>query len=94
MFSFRSLCRVIEPAACTRLHPVISFSHLNIHNMASSSKGRGKGRGQGRRNEDPDVQLSKTLSWILRHGAKGEGLEMRSDGYVKLDDLVCPVLTL
>jgi 2'-phosphotransferase len=40
-------------------------------------------------NEDPDVQLSKSLSWILRHGAKGEGLSMRSDGYVKLDDLVC-----
>jgi len=39
-------------------------------------------------NGDPDVQLSKSLSWILRHGAKGEGLTMRSDGYVKLDDLL------
>ncbi|KIM33103.1 hypothetical protein M408DRAFT_60312 [Serendipita vermifera MAFF 305830] len=54
--------------------------------MASSTKG--KGRGHGRRNEDPDVQLSKTLSWILRHGAKKEGLEMRSDGYVRLDQLL------
>ncbi|CCA72627.1 related to TPT1-tRNA 2`-phosphotransferase [Serendipita indica DSM 11827] len=56
--------------------------------MASSSRrGRGRGRGGGR-NEDPVVQLSKTLSYILRHGAKGEGFEMRPDGYVKLEDLL------
>lgn len=55
----------------------------------SSSRQRGKGRGAARgRNEDPEVQLSKTLSYILRHGAQREGLSMRSDGYVKLEDLV------
>ena len=32
--------------------------------------------------------LSKSLSKILRHGAQKEGLEIRSDGFVKLDDLV------
>ncbi|KAG8835595.1 hypothetical protein FRC17_002187 [Serendipita sp. 399] len=53
-----------------------------------SSKGKGRGRGRGRPNDSPEVQLSKTLSYILRHGAKGEGLEMRSDGYVKLEDLL------
>ncbi len=38
--------------------------------------------------DSPEVRLSKTLSWILRHGAKGEGLAMRSDGCVKVTDLV------
>lgn len=41
-----------------------------------------------RREDPPDVKISKTLSYILRHGAAKEGLEMRSDGYIKVDDLV------
>ena len=43
-------------------------------------------RGQVR--DSPDIRTSKTLSWLLRHGAQGEGLKMRTDGYVKVDDLV------
>lgn len=43
-------------------------------------------RGQDR--DSPDVRISKTLSWLLRHGAQSEGLEIRTDGYVKVDDLV------
>ena len=43
-------------------------------------------RGQDR--DSPDVRISKTLSWLLRHGAQGEGLKIRKDGYVKVDDLV------
>lgn len=39
--------------------------------------------------KDPlEVRVSKTLSWLLRHGAQGEGLPMRKDGYVKVTDLV------
>lgn len=38
--------------------------------------------------DSPEVRLSKTLSWILRHGAKSEGLFMRSDGYVRVNDLL------
>jgi len=34
------------------------------------------------------VQLSKFLSYVLRHGAAKEGIEMGSDGYVKIDDLL------
>ncbi|KAH9023221.1 hypothetical protein EDB85DRAFT_2151288 [Lactarius pseudohatsudake] len=37
--------------------------------------------------DSPEVRLSKTLSWVLRHGAKSEGLFMRSDGYVRVNDL-------
>ncbi|KAI8388065.1 phosphotransferase KptA/Tpt1 [Radiomyces spectabilis] len=34
------------------------------------------------------VRLSKTLSYILRHGAVKEKLNMRSDGYVALNELL------
>ena len=43
---------------------------------------------RGRPNDSPEVRLSKTLSWILRHGAKSERLYMRPDGYVRVSDLV------
>ncbi|KAM6496871.1 Phosphotransferase KptA/Tpt1 [Amanita muscaria] len=36
----------------------------------------------------PEVRLSKTISWLLRHGAKSEGLAMRTDGCVKVEDLL------
>ena len=32
--------------------------------------------------------ISKSLSWVLRHGLKTCGLETREDGYVKLKDLL------
>lgn len=34
------------------------------------------------------IRISKTLSYVLRHGAKKENIEMRSDGYVALVDLL------
>jgi len=43
---------------------------------------------RGHPKDSPDVRLSKTLSWILRHGAKSEGLYMRPDGYVRVNDLL------
>ncbi|KAJ8503061.1 hypothetical protein ONZ45_g11188 [Pleurotus djamor] len=47
-----------------------------------SSKLRGLPR------DSPAVRLSKTLSWLLRHGAASEGLPVRQDGYVKVTDLL------
>ncbi|KAK7018971.1 putative tRNA 2'-phosphotransferase [Favolaschia claudopus] len=38
--------------------------------------------------DSADVQLSKTLSWLLRHGAQSERLPMRPDGYVRVTDLL------
>ncbi|KAK6909001.1 hypothetical protein I203_103011 [Kwoniella mangroviensis CBS 8507] len=38
--------------------------------------------------ETPDVRASKGLAYILRHGAEKEGLNIRSDGYIKLDDVL------
>jgi RNA:NAD 2'-phosphotransferase (TPT1/KptA family) len=43
---------------------------------------------KGQMRDSPEVRLSKTLSWILRHGAKSEGLAMRPDGYIRVIDLV------
>lgn len=41
-----------------------------------------------RPDESPDIRASKTLAYILRHGAEKEGLYMRKDGYIKLNDVV------
>ncbi len=35
-----------------------------------------------------DVQFSKTMTYLLRHGAIKEGLNISQDGFVKLDDLL------
>lgn len=34
------------------------------------------------------VEVSKYLSYILRHGAKSEGLKMDSAGFIKIDDIL------
>lgn len=76
--------------------PALEYSTRmsSSHNKDRGGKGRGRGYGgrRGGRQNDPDVELSKTLSYILRHGAQREGLSIRSDGYVKLDDLVSAIL--
>ncbi|KAJ3874272.1 KptA family-domain-containing protein [Lentinula edodes] len=51
-------------------------------------RGGGGGKLRGLPKDSPAVRLSKTLSWLLRHGAQGEGLAMRADGYVKVIDLL------
>jgi RNA:NAD 2'-phosphotransferase (TPT1/KptA family) len=45
---------------------------------------------QGNSHLSPEkrVQISKTLSWILRHSAKELGLEMSSDGFVALTQVL------
>lgn len=35
-----------------------------------------------------DIQLSKTLSWLLRHGATNEGLTLKPDGYIDVNQLL------
>ncbi|KZT37753.1 phosphotransferase KptA/Tpt1, partial [Sistotremastrum suecicum HHB10207 ss-3] len=41
-----------------------------------------------RQHDTPAVRASKTMSFLLRHGAQKEGLKMRKDGYVNVDDLL------
>lgn len=48
------------------------------------------GRG-GKRDKPPisrEVQISKKLSWLLRHGAEEEGLKLGEGGYIGLDAVV------
>jgi 2'-phosphotransferase len=52
----------------------------------------GQGKLRGRKADTQEVQLSKTISWLLRHGAKSEGLYMRPDGCVRVTDLVSSLL--
>ncbi|KAF1918963.1 phosphotransferase KptA/Tpt1 [Ampelomyces quisqualis] len=50
--------------------------------------GRG-GRGGGSRNpanQSRDVQVSRKISWLLRHGAGSEGLTLGKGGYVNVQD--------
>lgn len=46
---------------------------------------KAKVKGGARGNDSPVTQLSKALSYILRHGTAKEGLKVRADGYVPLD---------
>ncbi|KAF1938589.1 hypothetical protein EJ02DRAFT_457776 [Clathrospora elynae] len=50
--------------------------------------GRG-GRGGGGRNpanQPREVQISRKISWLLRHGASSEGLKLGKGGYVNVAD--------
>ncbi|TFK25104.1 phosphotransferase KptA/Tpt1, partial [Coprinopsis marcescibilis] len=54
--------------------------------------GKGKPSGgaklRGMERDSPEVRVSKTLSWLLRHGAANEGLPIRKDGFIKVDDVL------
>ena len=43
---------------------------------------------RGRDQDSPEVRMSKTITWLLRHQAGNEGLIMRSDGYIRVADIV------
>lgn len=50
-----------------------------------------RGRGRGGRNRGPlprNVQVSKKLSWLLRHGAESEGLQLDDQGFINLQDVL------
>ncbi|POM72976.1 TKL protein kinase [Phytophthora palmivora] len=49
---------------------------------------RGKTRPCGRKEDPPEVRLSKTLAYALRHGAEELQLDMRPSGFVPLDQLL------
>lgn len=51
---------------------------------ASGSKLASRNKG-GRGDASPSIQLSKALSYILRHGAAKEHLKMSADGYISLE---------
>lgn len=48
----------------------------------------GRGGGRARQEMSRDVVISKALSFLLRHGAKGEGIELDDGGWANLADVV------
>lgn len=43
---------------------------------------------RGKPNKGRDVTVSKALSYLLRHAAEKEGLEMNAQGYANVQDVV------
>ncbi|KAI8985531.1 KptA family-domain-containing protein [Trametes punicea] len=71
----------------------MSQNEPNARRADTKGKGRGGARGgpaklRGLPKDSHEVRISKTLSWILRHGSQSEGLAMRPDGYVRVNDLL------
>uniref|UniRef100_A0A3Q3EMN6 2'-phosphotransferase n=1 Tax=Labrus bergylta TaxID=56723 RepID=A0A3Q3EMN6_9LABR len=62
--------------------------------MDDDRGGRGRRRGRGRGGhgnhggEDKDVRLSKSMSYALRHGANQMGLQMGTDGFLFVEELL------
>ena len=65
----------------------------NIHKQkqkgdTTSNMSNNCNRKRSRDNNSPDVQLSKSLSWVLRHAASSLGLKLSSDGYIPLHNIL------
>jgi len=43
---------------------------------------------RGHPRDSPEIRISKSLSWLLRHGAEKAGLDIRQDGYAKVSDVL------
>ncbi|TPX37089.1 hypothetical protein SmJEL517_g01029 [Synchytrium microbalum] len=65
----------------------ISTSNSMLPSSSSSRASRPKNQ-TGMSAHDRAKKLSKALSYILRHGAIKEGFDIRSDGFVKVSDLL------
>ena len=60
-------------------------------------KGGGGGGGKGGKHRQPqsrEVTVSKALSFLLRHGAKDEGVQLDEGGWANVRDVVCQFLVL
>nr|XP_021587484.2 tRNA 2'-phosphotransferase 1 isoform X1 [Ictidomys tridecemlineatus] len=69
--------------------PQLPFLTMNSSGGRRQEAARPTGRKAHRpREQDPDVQLSKALSYALRHGALKLGLPMGADGFVPLGTLL------
>lgn len=66
------------------------ISNKRVLTRALQEMARG-GRGGGSRNpanQPREVQVSRKISWLLRHGAASEGLKLGKGGYVNVQDAV------
>lgn len=63
------------------------FRFLEMSAEAQSKK-KPAPRQRGHPRDPPEVRLSKSLSWLLRHGAQTAGLQVRPDGYARVSDVL------
>ena len=86
--------KFLTPIRFIAIRPLF-FPQMSTPYSTSSDNSRGGSR-SNRRNDSPTVALSKQLSWLLRHHLDKSGLQVRTDGYVRVDDIVppLPLLTL
>lgn len=75
-----------KPQLCSVIARRFSTTNLGHRHSIILMPTKGTNCRSGCRN--PDVVISKALSFTLRHGAVKEGLSIRSDGYVSVADLV------
>ncbi|KAL4066146.1 KptA family-domain-containing protein [Scleroderma yunnanense] len=76
----------------TAIHRHIPYKHrFRFLDMPETEPKTTKGstlKQRGHPRDSPKVRLSKSLSWLLRHGAKNAGLQMRPDGYARVSDVL------
>jgi len=72
----------------THKNAVRHFSKTGCGHQKKQGKANNQGTREGHGTDTKDVQISRNMSWLLRHGAKKQGLSMRPDGYVRVKDLV------
>jgi 2'-phosphotransferase len=62
----------------------------NRGNRGGGKRGGGPGgsKRDGKGGDDVMVSISKALTYLLRHGAEKEGLDMREDGYVLVEEIL------
>ncbi|XP_053416660.1 tRNA 2'-phosphotransferase 1 isoform X3 [Nycticebus coucang] len=75
-------------AASGQEHEGDLFVTMNSSGERRQEAAGPRGRRVHRREQDRDVQLSKALSYVLRHGALKLGLPMGADGFVPLGALL------
>ena len=76
----------LEPKV-PKLHSMTGTRKSERTNRGSSQRG-GRSRGGGRSAQPRETVVSKALSFLLRHGARGEGIELDDGGWANLADVV------
>lgn len=72
---------------CDKKAKLLTSSHESHteRNNNSHKHNRKRNNKSRRQSDDSDVQLSKSLSWLLRHTAPSLGLHPTSDGYIPVN---------
>ncbi|KAJ1108630.1 hypothetical protein NDU88_006006 [Pleurodeles waltl] len=59
-----------------------------MDHLQDGARRQARGGRERRHDENPDVRLSKALSFLLRHGADKLGLQLGSDGFLYMDEIL------